>query len=152
MVSGWVGLARTMRFRLAFTLLVLDRYAELAESAAALAPTIDTHAVVAEAIRMVDGPEPAVDPATGNVARVVPRAEWLADWVQEAIAAIAKHPSAQAVRLDRRDPGREVEHAKRLALLGHLSGLGSSRESVVLTLLGWDDHDVTIYAGLPSRK
>ena len=111
---GGEGLSRSREddaFRLAFTLLVLDRYPELAESAAALAPSIDTHAVVVEAIRMVDEAEPAVNAATGYVARVVPRAEWLADWVQEAIAAIARHPNAQAVRLGRRGLGWEPIHA-----------------------------------------
>ncbi len=131
-------------FRLAFTRLVLDRYVELAETACSLAPRIDTHAVVVEAIRMVDESQPAVDQTSGSVARIVPRAEWLMDWVMEAIRYIAATPSGHEARLGRKGKSWQDHRDERLDLLGRLEGLGQGREATVLRLLGWDDTDAVV--------
>ena len=95
-------------FRLAFTVLILDRYRELADQARALAPQVDTHAMVVEAIRMVDEAPADTDHLTGEQSRVIATSDWLSDWVVEAIHYLAKSPYETATRLGRPAPGWEA--------------------------------------------
>ena len=144
---GSEGLSRSREddaFRLAFTRLILDRYGDFAELASGLVPRIDAHAVVVEAVRMVDESPPGVDQTSGDEVRVVPRVGWLADWVIEAIEFIAGRPNRYEDALGRKRAVWEEQHAERLDLLGRLDRLGSSREATVLTLLGWHEMDAVV--------
>ena len=121
---GSEGLSRSREddaFRLAFTRLILDRYGDFAELASGLVPRIDAHAVVVEAIRMVDESPPGVDQTSGDEVRVVPRVGWLADWVIEAIEFIAGRPNRYEDALGRKRAVWEEQHAERVDLLSQLS-------------------------------
>ena len=126
------------QFRLAFTLLLLDQYEELADAAWEQAPTLVPHAVVVEALTMVDEANAYVDPDTGLEEAVPATTDWLAEWTLKAIGTISRD-GVRRDRLPDKDPGWRVKHEERLSLLAKLAALGERRLPAVMTLLGWPD-------------